>query len=92
MVDTYGRWTPETDYSTYPKEKWCDMDRAYQIVLESGYEVQADVDWVLEYAIGSFLEDEDFNPKYNDNRMINVEMLREYMEASGGLKEFDIEC
>ena len=26
MVDTYGRWTEEKDYNTYPKEKWCDYD------------------------------------------------------------------
>ena len=26
MVNTYGRWTEEKDYSTYPKEKWCDYD------------------------------------------------------------------
>jgi hypothetical protein len=27
MIDNYGHWTPEEDYSTYPREKWCDMDR-----------------------------------------------------------------
>lgn len=26
MVDTYGRWHEEEDYSTYPEEKWCDYD------------------------------------------------------------------
>ena len=27
MVDTYGRWTEEKDYSTYPEEKMCDYDK-----------------------------------------------------------------
>ena len=26
MVDWFGRWTEEKDYSQYPKEKWCDYD------------------------------------------------------------------
>ncbi len=26
MVDTYGRWHEEEDYSTYPEGKWCDYD------------------------------------------------------------------
>lgn len=26
MVDAYGIWHEEKDYSNYPKEKWCDMD------------------------------------------------------------------
>ena len=26
MVDAYGRWIEEKDYSTYLKEKWCDYD------------------------------------------------------------------
>lgn len=26
MVDFYGNWTKEKDYSKFPKEKWCDMD------------------------------------------------------------------
>ena len=26
MVDCYGRWTEEQDYSKYPEEKMCDYD------------------------------------------------------------------
>lgn len=27
IVDQWtGEWTEEKDYSTYPKEKWCDYD------------------------------------------------------------------
>lgn len=26
MVDDYGKWYMEKDYTIYPKEKWCDMD------------------------------------------------------------------
>ena len=37
MVDTYGRWTEEKDYSTYPKEKWCDYDYMAAWIREEGY-------------------------------------------------------
>ena len=26
MIDTYGKWHEEKDYSTYPKGEWCDYD------------------------------------------------------------------
>lgn len=26
MIDTYGRWKEEPDYSTYPEKEWCDYD------------------------------------------------------------------
>ena len=37
MVDRYGRWTEEKDYSTYPKEKWCDYDYMAAWIREKGY-------------------------------------------------------
>ena len=38
MVDTWGRWMEEKDYSTYPKEKWCDYDHMAVFIREQGYE------------------------------------------------------
>lgn len=37
MVDNFGRWTKEDDYSTYPKEKWCDLDYVAAYLDEEGY-------------------------------------------------------
>lgn len=44
MVDTYGRWTEEKDYSTYPKEKWCDYDYMAAWIREQGYEPKTDME------------------------------------------------
>lgn len=93
MVDTYGRWTPEANYSTYPKEKWCDMGYAYQIILDSGYKVQqTDSERFVEFLLAEFDESEDYEPKADENLMVNVDMFRTFIEESGGLKEFDYEC
>lgn len=44
MVDTYGRWTEEKDYSTYPKEKWCDYDYMAAWIRKQGYEPKTDME------------------------------------------------
>lgn len=36
MVDWFGRWTEEKDYSQYPKEKWCDYDYMAVWIREQG--------------------------------------------------------
>ena len=38
MVDWFGRWTEEKDYSQYPKEKWCDYDYMAAWIRKQGYE------------------------------------------------------
>ena len=40
MVDRYGRWTEEKDYSTYPKEKWCMYDYMANAIRKTGYKIK----------------------------------------------------
>lgn len=44
MVDTWGNWMEEKDYSTYPKEKWCDYDYMAAWIREQGYEPKTDME------------------------------------------------
>ena len=44
MVDTWGDWMEEKDYSTYPKEKWCDYDYMAAWIREQGYEPKTDME------------------------------------------------
>ena len=44
MVDTWGNWTEEKDYSTYPKEKWCDYDYMTAWIREQGYEPKTSIE------------------------------------------------
>lgn len=95
MVDWFGRWTPESDYSTYPKEKWCDMDYVANLVMEHNYTPKTDMENLVSMTILHFEgETEDsssgFFPTYNcDDLMINIEGLAGFVEASGGFEAFD---
>lgn len=102
MVNTFGQWTPEKDYSTYPQEKWCDYDYVANYIRQQNYTPQTSIENLVQMII-SHLEGEienremtgvesDFIPMYNDNLMINVEAVDSFVMASGGLKEFDYEC
>ena len=44
MVDWFGQWTEEKDYSQYPKEKWCDYDYMAAWIREQGYEPRTEME------------------------------------------------
>lgn len=101
MVDTYGRWTEEKDYSTYPKEQWCDYDYVAAWIRSAGYEIKTTMEnlvtMIFLHYDGALEETEtgyyevpyecctgDYSP--------NMEDIKTYVEANGGLKEFDYEA
>lgn len=55
MVDTYGRWTEEKDYSTYPKEKWCDYDYMAAWIRKQGYEPKTDMENLITMIFSYYL-------------------------------------
>lgn len=76
-------WIEEKDYSTYPKEKWCDYDRMAVWIRSKGYEPKTSmenlIDIIFLYYEGELEEtDEEFS----------IEGCKEYVEASG-ISEFD---
>ena len=103
MVDQWtGEWTEEKDYSTYPKEKWCDYDYIAAWIREQEYEPKTSMKNLIEMILGYYFEDDDVKErgyfaikderKYPDNLMIFVSDVAEYVFASGGLSEFDYEA
>ena len=93
MVDAYGRWYEEEDYSTYPKEKWCDMDRVANYIREQGYTPKTSMENLIENIIAYFEseveEDDMFSPAYGEDLNIHVPYLSAFVVASGGFREFD---
>ncbi len=94
MVDWLGRWTEEKDYSTYPPEKWCDMDRVANYIRTCDYVPKTNMENLIGMIIAHFEgETEDcsseFFPTYDDDLNINMPKLAAFVEASGGFKEFD---
>lgn len=79
MVDWYGRWTPEDDYTKYPAEKMCDCDRIAKRIMDDGYFPRTDIKNIVEMVLAYYDYDNDFN----------LDECFAYVEDSGGWTEFD---
>ena len=88
MVDTYGRWTEEKDYSTYPEGEWCDYDYMAVWIRNKGYDIKTTMENLITMIFSHF-ECEMENKK---DLYFSIENCQEYVESSGGLQEFDYEC
>ncbi len=89
MVDTYGRWTEETDYKAYPQSKWCDLDYVANYIREQNYQPTIDMEELAENIIWKFVAESDYSPHYGENLMINIPTLAAFVHDNGGIKEFD---
>ena len=92
-----GVSTAEADYSNYPESRWCDMDYIANYIKQQGYVPKTSIENVS-YKILAHYNSEDFpngyfeaedNREYPDNLMINILDVAAYVEAYGGIKEFD---
>lgn len=98
MVDTYGRWHEEKDYSAYPKEEWCDYDYMAVWIREQEYEPKTSIKNLIEMMFLHYeceIED-DKNSIYHSNNFRDcqdpwISACKAYVEESGGLEEFDYE-
>lgn len=85
MVDTYGRWTYEPNTA---ENKKCDCDRVADWIISTGYQVETSIENLVEIII-SYAED--WYASECDNWKYNFEDVKEYVENSGGIAEFDFE-
>lgn len=94
MVDTYGRWTEEKDYSTYPKEKWCDYDYMAAWIREQGYEPKTDMENLITMILLHYeceIEDgeSDYDTENGNFDGTYIEAAQAFVMDNGGLVEFD---
>ncbi len=86
MVNNLGQWIEERDYTTYPKEKWCDYDYVAVAIRETGYEIKTTMENLITiiflHVDGAI---EDGMEIVKDNPFDIMEWVKE----SGGLQEFD---
>ena len=86
MVDWYGNWSEEENYDTYPPEKWCAYDHMAAWIRKSGYSIKTTMENLIDMI---FLH---YDGELEDTgEEFTVEGCQEYVECSGGLKEFDYE-
>ena len=93
MVDTYGRWTEEKDYSTYPKEKWCDYDYMAAWIREQGYEPKTNMENLITMILLHYeceIEDgkSDYDTENGNFDGTYIEAVQTYVQDNG-LVEFD---
>ena len=96
MVDQCtGKWTEEKDYSTYPKEKWCDYDYMAAWIREQKYEPKTSMENLItnifahyECEIGDHVSEYDTENGNFDGTY--VEAVQAYA-SDNGLNEFDYE-
>lgn len=98
MVDWFGRWTEEKDYSQYPKEKWCDYDYMASWIREQGYEPRTEMENLIDTIFLYYESTEEVkeNGYYAiddkealEKHIVSISDMTEYVRDSGGLKEFD---
>lgn len=100
MVDRYGRWHEEEDYSVYPKKEWCDYDYMANWIRSVGYEPETSMENLIDMIFISYdFELEDSNREFysditesENGLMISIEDVSCYVEDSGGFEEFDYYC
>lgn len=98
MVDNWtGKWYPEDDYSTYPKEKWCDCDKLCNAIREDGYEPETDMENLITICFlhfDSWVEDNKNNEELMNDlaKRSYSENVQDYVMDEGGWDQFDYYC
>lgn len=100
MVTTWGLWTAEKDYKTYPKEHWCDCDYVAAWINDCGYKPETTMENLVNM-IFLFYEDYlgecdlDFYTDITESEnglMVSIEDISCFVAENGGLKDFDYYC
>lgn len=89
MIDTYGRWTEEKNYSTYPKEKWCMYDYMADAIRKTEYVIKTSMENLIDMIL--------LHAESNVEDGVEIDMensydILEWVNESGGLREFDYYC
>ena len=97
MVNQWtGEWTEEKDYSTYPKEKWCDYDYMAAWIREQKYEPKTSMENLitnifLHYDCEIEEESSSYNTENGNFEGTYIEAVQAYV-ADTELNEFDYEA
>ena len=97
MVDYFGQWTEEKDYTNYPEDKMCDFDHMAIWIREQGYNPKTSMEHLITMIFLHFDCHDNFG-EYDVNtgcggygEEFTIEGCKEFVIDSGGLAEFDYE-
>jgi hypothetical protein len=86
MVDWFGRWREEKDYSTYPETKWCAYDYMAVWIRGKGYEPKTSMENLIDMIFLHY--DAECEEEMKD---FYVDDCIAFVRASGGIEMFDYE-
>ena len=102
MIDAYGKWKAEKDYSIYPENEWCDYDYVASWIKSLGYTPKTSIENLVYMVIAHYdiyLQDNDVSfytditkSENQDGWMISIKDVSCFVKENGGLEEFDYEC
>ena len=84
MVDWYGNWSY---ISGTEEEKKCDFDRLADLICESGYEIETDIENLVTM-VWLYYDDPDTRKEY-EQESTWLDGCMNFVRDSGGFKEFD---
>ena len=98
MVNSYGYWVEEADYTDFPVEKMCNYDHIAIWVREQGYEPKTSMENLITMIFLHFDSPDNFG-EYDKNTGLGgygeeftIEGCKEFVKDSGGFAEFDYYC
>lgn len=94
MIDNLGRWIEEKDYSTFPKDKWCDCDYMAAWIRKENYEPKTSMGKLIDMILNHYeaeMEDRtsEFDIVSGNFKGTYTNACIAYVCASGGIKAFD---
>lgn len=102
MIDYYGHWKANKDYSDFPEKEWCDLDYVASWIKEKGYEPKTSMENLSQMILGHYTYDENKveqgyyaikdEREYPDCLMVCMSDVEIYVEEHGGFAEFDYYC
>lgn len=87
MVDPFGKWYEEEDYTKYPVEKWCDYDHMAFWIRNTGYQIKTTMENLITMILLHFYGELDDGINYGTE--FTIKGCKQYVEDSNGLAEFD---
>lgn len=102
MIDYYGKWKANEDYSNFPEKEWCDLDYVASWIKGKSYKPKTSIENLCWMILNHYDYDEEKIEKgyfaikdergYPDSLMIYIPDVEAYVDASGGFAEFDYYC
>lgn len=92
MIDVSSlAWIENEDYSSFPKEKWCDMDYMAAWIRKCNYNPKTSMKNLICNIINAYREDGFDRRSFPNALMIHIPTVSLYVQSKGGLEIFDYE-